>query len=55
MYRIYLTDSAKEYLGLKMRWYDIVRPKPVETRTGDEIARSVISSAGLHFEGSEEE
>lgn len=37
--RGYLTKSFKDVLGLK-----------IDTRTGDEIAESVINGAGLTFE-----
>lgn len=51
-YRIYITDSLF-YLGqmksLNVRYYDLVNPRPKETRTGDEIALDVIEKAGLRF------
>lgn len=56
-YRVYVSDAlklitentAKYARGshLKNRWADIVEQKPVDTRTGAEIARDVIKAAGL--------
>lgn len=36
-------------------WWDIIHPAPVETRTGDEVARAVVERAGLNvtYEGGE--
>ena len=54
-YRVYLTDAlmaianntAKMFGGstINMRYYDIIKPQ--DTRTGEEIAVSVIQKAGL--------
>lgn len=56
-YRVYVTDALKlltentaKYAGgshLTKRWDDLVEKKPVDTRTGAEIARDVINAAGL--------
>lgn len=55
-YRIYLTDSLQiigqntaRYAGgnsLKMRYRDIVEPKPEETRTAEDIIKSITSKLG---------
>ena len=56
-YRIYVTDclrmvtenTAKMSQGAytSARFYDIINPKPVEKRTGEEIAADIIKLAGL--------
>lgn len=52
-YRVYVTDCLKliaENIGnisLKSRYYDIIHPKKVDTRTGDEIVADIIKRAGL--------
>lgn len=60
-YRIYVTNclrmitenSAKSGGGsyIKVSFADILYPKIVDSRTGDEIARDVIKSAGLEVIG----
>ncbi len=52
-YRVYLTDAlqivgentAKQSGGryLERRYYDLINPKPVDTRTGDEIIADIIA------------
>lgn len=56
-YRVYVTDSLKliaentanfakgQYM--KARYYDIITPKKLDTRTGDEIVEDIIKRAGL--------
>ena len=46
-YKIYMTDSLKGIVGMKSRWIDLIDRKPVDNRTGDEIAVDVIQKAGL--------
>ena len=56
-YRIYVTDclrmvtenAAKMSKGAytSARFYDIINPKPVENRTGEEIAADIIKRAGI--------
>lgn len=56
-YRIYVTDclrmvsenTAKMSQGAYTvaRFYDIINPKPVEKRTGEEIAADIIRRAGI--------
>lgn len=47
-YRIYLTESIKNFLGLKVSYYDIITNKPKEKeKTGDEIVEETIRKAGL--------
>lgn len=49
-YRVYVADSLyyqAENKQLTKRYMDIIRPKPVDTRTGDEIALDVITRLGL--------
>lgn len=56
-YRVYVTDCLKliaentanisygQYM--KSRYYDIISPAKVDTRTGDEIVEDIIKRAGL--------
>ena len=56
-YRVYVTDCLKliaentanisrgQYM--KARYYDIIHPAKVDTRTGDEIVEDIIKRAGL--------
>ena len=37
------------------RFVDIIRPQKIETRSAEEIAESVIKSAGLTLKGDDEE
>lgn len=58
-YRAYVTDAlmaiaenTARFAGgsaMTARWYDGY--KPVDNRSGDEIALDVIKQAGLHAEG----
>lgn len=53
-YRFYIADSlqlATQNKHLVKSLHDILYPKPIDTRTGDEIAADVIKAAGLTFEG----
>ena len=52
-YRIYVTRSlqlAPRGESLVASYNDIINPKKQDTRTGDEIARDIISRAGLRLE-----
>ena len=52
-YRIYVTDALRIVaentgnISLKLRYYDIIHPKKVDNRTGDEIVADIIKRAGL--------
>ena len=56
-YRIYVTDclrmatenTAKMSQGsyTAARFYDIINPKPVDNRTGEELAADIIKLAGI--------
>ena len=56
-YRIYVTDclrmvtenTAKMSKGAytAARFYDIINPKPVDNRSGNEIAADIIKRAGI--------
>ena len=56
-YRIYVTDclrmatenTAKMSQGYytASRFYDIINPKPVDNRSGNEIAADIIKRAGI--------
>lgn len=49
-YRVYMADSVfyqAEGKKLTVRYVDYIHPKPVDNRTGDEIALSVIEKLGL--------
>lgn len=56
-YRVYVSDclqaiaeNTAKYAGgsvIKKRYYDVINPKPVDNRTGEEIAADVIKRAGL--------
>ena len=56
-YRIYVTDclrmatenTAKMSQGsyTVARFYDIINPKPVDNRAGEEIAADIINRAGI--------
>lgn len=57
-YRIYVTDSlqaAGQNKYLVTRWAELRAVKPVDTRSGDEIAAEVILRAGLLPTGGETE
>ena len=57
VYRIYVTDclriisenSAKMCGGsyMKLKFSDIINPKPVDNRAGEEIAADIIKRAGI--------
>ena len=58
--RIYTTDCLKtiaETLGgtISSRFYDLVYVEETDERTGDEIARDVISRAGLKVKVKEDD
>lgn len=45
-----ISESTAKYAGgpyIQARYIDIIKPKPKDTRTGDEIAADVIKKAGL--------
>lgn len=49
-YRVYMTDSVHLYgenKHITNRWYDILRPAPVEDIDADTIAVDIIQRAGL--------
>ena len=56
-YRVYVTDALRltventaKYVGgdyIKARYIEIIEPKEVDTRTGDEIVADIIKRAGL--------
>ena len=51
-YRIYVSKSLQlipQNKTLKIDYLDLLNPKKVETRTGEEIAMDVIKNAGLKF------
>lgn len=49
-YRTYIAETLYQYTrgnGLNVHLMDVIHPKPVDNRSGDEIALDVISKAGL--------
>ena len=46
-YKVYVTDSLKAIIGANNRYLDWIDRKPVDDRTGAEIAAGVIKKAGL--------
>ena len=49
-YRVYIADSlfySADNKKLVKRYSDVIRPAPVDNRTGDEIALDVINRLGL--------
>ena len=44
-YRNYVSDSLKAYLGIDLRYHDIVHPAP--DFSAEEIVDDVIARAGL--------
>lgn len=49
-YRIYITDSLYangQGKALTARYYDLIHPKEIDPRSGDEIALDVINRLGL--------
>ena len=58
-YKVYMTDSAQlsvENKYISRRWCEIMEDmkKPVDNRTGDEVAADVIKRLGLSLKGGEE-
>lgn len=54
---MYVTDSlhlAQQNKMISARWIEMIEEKPVDNRTGDEIAMAVIQAAGLKLKGGEE-
>ena len=52
IYRIYVTDMLyhrAQRKTLTVRYEDVIHPKPVDNRTGDEIAEDVIKRLGLRI------
>lgn len=52
-YRIYITDSLfyqSDEKRLTKRFYDIIKPAPVDKRSGDDIALDVIGRLSLKVE-----
>lgn len=53
-FRVYMTEIVRlrgENKTLRKRWLDIIDPKPVDNRSGDEIAMDVIKKTGLVCKG----
>ena len=56
-YRVYVTNALKMVAENTAKyssgsypmqtWAEIIKPKPVDTRTGNEIVADIISKAGL--------
>lgn len=49
-YRAYVTESLRlqgENKYIQRSWLDIIDPKPVDNRSGDEIAVQVLRNTGL--------
>lgn len=51
-YRVYVTDclyALTRWTGNKLnkRYYDMLHPEPVDTRSGDEIARDRLKAFGI--------
>lgn len=45
-----ISESTAKYAGgpyVQARYADVIKPKPKDTRTGNEIAADVIKKAGL--------
>ena len=42
-YRHYIADALKIIGGLNMRYADIIKPAPVETRSADEIKSDLMA------------
>lgn len=52
IYRIYVTDCLQmigENTGkfIQKRYYDILNPPPVETRTAEEITKEIAENCGI--------
>ena len=55
-YRAYVTESLRlqgENKYIQRSWLDIIDHRPMDTRSGDEIALDVIERTGLHYKGGE--
>lgn len=55
-YRTYMTEILRlrgENKTLTKSWLDIIDPKPVDNRSGDEIAIQVLQNTGLTPKGGE--
>lgn len=55
-YRTYMTEILRlrgENKTLTKSWLDIIDPKPVDNRSGDEIAVQVLRNTGLTPKGGE--
>ena len=53
-YRTYMTEILRlrgENKTLTKSWLDIIDPKPVDNRSGDEIAVQVLRNTGLTPKG----
>lgn len=53
-FRVYMTEIVRlrgENKTLRKSWLDIIDPKPVDNRSGDEIAMDVIKKTGLVCKG----
>lgn len=53
-YRTYITEILRlrsENKTLTKSWLDIIDPKPVDDRSGDEIAIQVLQNTGLTPKG----
>lgn len=51
-YRFYITRSLQlvpQNKYLKDSYFDVLTPKKVDTRSGDDIVRDVMARAGLKF------
>lgn len=51
-YRHYVANSLRginRNESYNLTLYEMLNPKPVDTRTGDEIAADIINKAGLKF------
>ena len=40
-YRFYVTDALKIFGGLNIRYADMLKPMPTETRTAEEIIQGI--------------
>ena len=55
-FRLYITEIVRlrgENKTLTKSWLDIIDPKPVDNRSGDEIAVQVLRNTGLTPKGGE--
>ena len=55
-WRAYVAEAMRGILGGEgQSWWEIVHPRPLETRTGDEVAAYVIGRVGIELtQGGEE-